>query len=118
MNAHLRNYLSCFGPQFVRGIAVLAAKAKFDRAEFRKSVRPLPNFFEVARAEAPKTPASRSLTRAVWSAIVIAWILSIVVIAFIRLMWWQIGLLIVIVSIPAPQILLWVAALCLPKPSK
>ena len=114
----MRNYLSCFGPQFVRGIAVLGARADYDRARFWKSVRPLPNFFEVARSETPKSSASRSLTRAVWSAIVIAWILSIVVVAFIRLTWWQIGLLIVIVSIPAPQILLWVAALCLPKPSK
>lgn len=118
MNARLRNYLSCFGPQFVRGIAVLAVKASFDRAQFRKHVRPLPNFFEVARAEAPKTEAARGLTRAVWSAIVIAWILSIVVVAFIRLTWWQIGLLIIIVSIPAPRILLWVAAMCLPKQAK
>lgn len=118
MKLRWRNYLSCFGPQFVRGISILAHDAHYDRTKFRKAIRPLPDFFALGKKVPPHDASARQLRLAIWSAIAIAWILSIAFVAFIRLALWQIGLLIIVVSLPAPQILLGVATYILPKQAK
>ncbi len=115
MQHWLKNYLSTFGPQFVRGIGVLAAEAQFERKNFVASTRPLPNFFTVAKRHNKDDVGATKVRRAVWSAIAIAWIISITALAFLRLNPAQIAALILIVSLPAPYILLRIAAWCLPR---
>jgi hypothetical protein len=115
MNIRLRNYLSCFGPQFVRGISVLAEKSGYERRAFRALTRPYLNFFELDRLQKPHSRQARDIRSAVWGAIVIAWIVMIAMLAMLRIplaVWLVIAIL---VSVIAPRSLLGIAALCLPK---
>lgn len=115
MNIRLRNYLSCFGPQFVRGMSVLADKSGYERRAFRALTRPYPNFFELAKLQKPHSRQARDVRSAVWGAIVIAWIAMIAMLAMLRIplaVWLVIAIL---VSVIAPRSLLGIAALCLPK---
>lgn len=118
MKHWLKNYLSTFGPQFVRGIGVLAAEAQFERKRFLTTIRLLPNFFEVSRRFDRGDRLAARVRLAVWSAIAIAWMISITALAFLRLNPAQIIALILVVSLPAPYILLRIAAWCLPKRRK
>jgi hypothetical protein len=118
MQRWLKNYLSTFGPQFVRGIGVLAAEAQFERKKFLAATHPLPNFFEATKRFNKSDKLAARLRMAVWASIAIAWMLSITILAFLRLNAAQIIGLILIVSLPAPYILLRIAAWCLPKRPK
>lgn len=115
MSTRLKNYLSCFGPQFVSGITVIADKAGYERRAFRALTRPYPNFFELAKLPKPANRNAHDVRMAVWGAIVIAWIFMITLLAMVRisLSTWIIAAL--IVSIIAPRTLLGIAALCLRK---
>lgn len=117
----LKNYLSCFGPQFVDGICGLARANNFDSRRFRAKTKPLPNFFELARKYKPQKtdPTTRQLRRALWSAIAIAWMLTATAIAFLNLDWWHAPILIlIVVTVPAPWLLLKIAAWCQLKSRK
>lgn len=118
MQRWFKNYISTFGPQFVRGIGVLAAEAQFERKSFLALTRPLPNFFTLAKRYHKNDVGAAHVRRAVWSAIAIAWIISITALAFLRLNPVQIIALILIVSVPAPYVLLRIAAWCLPRRKK
>jgi hypothetical protein len=120
MTKRIYNYLSCFGPQFVDGILVLARSTNFERQRFRKKIKPMPNFFELARIKKnlASSPKAQQLRLAIGSAIAIAWILTITALAFLNLNWWGALILIAVVSVPAPYILIGVAAWCLPKSHK
>ncbi len=113
-----KNYLSTFGPQFVRGIGVLAAEAQFERKNFLALTRPLPNFFAIAKRYHKDDVGAARVRRAVWSVIALAWMISITALAFLRLSPVQIIALILIVSVPAPYVLLRIAAWCLPRHKK
>ena len=120
MTNRIYNYLSCFGPQFVDGICVLARSTNFERQRFRRKIKPMPNFFELASNKKNLTSSlkARQLRIAVWSAIATAWVLTLTALTFLNLNWWGALILIVAVSIPAPYILIEVAARCLPKSRK
>lgn len=118
MQRWFKNYISTFGPQFVRGIGLLAAEAQFERKKFLTSTRPLPNFFVVSNRYRKDDIGVAHLRRAVWSAIAIAWMVSITALAFLRLNPAQIIALILVVSVPAPYVLLRIAAWCLPRRKK
>lgn len=118
MRRWFKNYISTFGPQFVRGVGVLAAEAQFERKNFLASTRPLPNFFITAKRYPKDDAGAARVRRAVWSAIAIAWMVSVTALAFLRLNPAQIIALILVVSVPAPYVLLRIAAWCLPRRKK
>ena len=106
----LRNYLSCFGSQFIKGIGILADKAKYKRSAFLKSIRPLPNFFELSQQASPNTSEARRVRGIVWGAIAVAWIAMIILLFVISLPFALWLALAVIVSLIAPHTLLLIAA--------
>lgn len=118
MTNRLRNYFSSFSPQFVRGVGVLAQEAQFGRRRFMASTRPLPNFFTAAKRPVKDTQTAARIRLTVWSAISIAWILTITALAFLRLNLLQIIVVLLIMIVPAPYVLLRVAAWCMPKEQK
>lgn len=118
MQRWFKNYVSAFGPQFVRSVGVLAVEADFEREKFLAATHPLPNFFAITKRYSKYSAHAVRIRRVVWSAIAIAWMVSIAALAFLRLNPVQIIALILIVSVPAPYILLRIAAWCLPKRRK
>ncbi len=113
MHSRWRNYGSCFGPQFVRGMSVLAERAGYERRAFRKLTRPLPDFFAVASQDKPMSRPARQLRSAIWGAIALAWIMMLVLLTMARLPFSVWLVVAVVVSLIAPRTLLGIAALCL-----
>ncbi len=106
----LRNYLSCFGPQFVKGIGILADQSHYKKSAFIKSIRPLPDFFVLSRQPSPHTSEVKRVRGVVWGAIAVAWITMIVLLFVISLplaLWLSLAGL---VSLIAPHTLLLIAA--------
>jgi len=118
MQRCFKNYISAFGLQFLYGVSVLAMEADFEREKFLVATHPMPNFFTLAKRYRRNDAGAARMRRAVWSAIAIAWMVSITALAFLRLNPVQIIALILIVSVPAPYVLLRIAAWCLPRRKK
>ena len=108
----LRHYLSCFGPQFVKGLGVLATQADGDPKRFLKSALALPDFHRLQKSA--DSSHLQSATRiAVWVAIAIAWVVMATTLFIVQLplvLW--LGLAIA-VSLIAPYALILVATLFL-----
>jgi len=108
----LRHYLSCFGPQFVRGLGVLATRANGDPKRFFTSALTLPDFHHLQKSA--DSSHLQSATRiAVWVTIAIAWVVMATTLFIVQLplvLW--LGLAIV-VSLIAPFVLIMTASLFL-----
>lgn len=118
MNTRLKNYLSCFGPQFISGLSVLAEKSGYERRAFRALTRPLPDFFRLAKQAQPRSKNARSFRAAIWGAIALAWIFMIILLTMARLPFASWLVIAVIVSVIAPRTLIFIASLCLRRAPK
>ena len=105
----LSDYLSCFGPQFVRGLGSLATKSNGKLQRFTRVLWPIPDFNQVPHTAL--TLQGKWVIRSVWLAIGIAWVSMIYLLIDLwhsLLLWAGIALLL---SVLAPFALMFVAVI-------
>lgn len=115
MQARIRHYLSMYRPQFMRGVSVLASEASYDRKKFLKKLRPLPNFNNLVQSEPTDKQLDRQIRLVGWSVLLIILMISTVILAFLRLNYIQILIIVMMMVVFTPIIILRVVAWCLPK---
>lgn len=115
MQAWLRNYLSMYSPKFMDGVSILASGASYDRKKFLKTLRSLPNFNNLVQPKHTDKQLDRRIRLVGWSVLLIILTTSIVVLAFLRLNYVQILIIVMMMVVFTPIIILRVVAWCLPK---
>lgn len=63
------HYLSCYGPQFPHGLAILAAQSKYRPAVFLKAALRFPNHFELMKKPASRNFRAGDVKTVAWSVI-------------------------------------------------
>ncbi len=102
-----RHYLSCYGPQFVRGLGYLAMRADMRVYRFAASLWPIPNYATLA--ESRRSEVSQVVTTSVWVVIAGAWVAmaTLLFVVQIPILQWLIFAL--LLSLVAPFGLMFVA---------
>ena len=102
-----RHYLSCYGPQFVRGLGYLAARADMRVHRFAASLWPIPDYAALAGSQ--RSEVNQAVTTSVWVAIAGAWVTmaTLLFVAQLPILQWLIFAL--LLSLVAPFGLMFVA---------
>ena len=69
------SYLSCYGPQFIHGLAVVADQVKYRPAAFLKKTLKFPNYFMLVKEPAPRDFRGGDVKTVVWTAVIATWLI-------------------------------------------
>ena len=109
----LRNYISCFGPQFVHGLAVLADKVDYRPTTFFKRALALPDFHKLGAEPEPRDARAGDLHAVVWMTIACSWVVLLAMLFVLGFNLSQWLALVFFVSFIAPFVLIFIGFLIL-----
>lgn len=68
------SYLSCYGPQFIHGLVIVADKSKYRPKVFLKKAFAFPNHFDLIKVAPPRNFRAGDVRSVLWSAIASTWL--------------------------------------------
>ena len=105
----IRNYISCFGPQFIHGMAVLADKVDYRPGTFLKRALALPDFYKLGHEAEPRDARAGDLHAVVWMTIASTWLVLFGLLFLLGLRFTQWLAIVVVISLLAPFLLILLA---------